>query len=568
MATIANQNQDQDLANPGNPVNQPGATSGTSGGVGTSQGGATNGGAAGPNQTPVSPVAASSNGGNASGYTDVGTYLNANQNNQAANNLGSQVAGNLTSSYNTTMGDINNSANSQTSSINSGYTPENTQLIQQAEANPTSFAYNTPTAAPQDTTGFLNAGNSLAFASAPTLNQGNITAYQNQLNDTYTGPTTWADVTNANGTTTPGYGSLQGEVNTAQQNANINTPGMANVLTQQVEQQLNPGQTGQGINNLDTLLLTGNANNVNQVNTAAQPFAGLTNYLNTQNTNLGTDVTNAEANAAAASTAAQNAFTGTNGALTNLNADITNTTNQDLTQAQQGQTQLAQDLQNLETAGSTVPGQGITNYNVGQLSAADQAALGLTAQQTQTLEQALQNAGTSQYESAPNFGYWSPTSNINLDQFLQQQNPTTGITAGTVATPQQYQEMNAINQLFGSQAPLQTEVINPAMSSEAGTYNPQNYNQFNYQAALQAAQNAATTDQQQAQQQANAASAAALAQHNASKGGFLNKVENVAQVVNPVTYLANKGVANVGENIAAQVAYGGDINSYLDKEGK
>jgi hypothetical protein len=532
MATVQQSNQDeQSLGIPGNPINQP--ISGT-GATGSAPGGPNAVGANHANTNPVSPVQQNQAPQAGSGYTDVSAYLNANP--TGGTSIGNQVASNLTTGYNQVQGDINSSANAAQSAVNAGYTPSNEQLINQVASNPTAAAAN-----PSQTS-----------------------AFQAQLNDTYTGPTSWAD-TSANG----GYGTLQGEVNTAQQNANIQTPGMANVLTQQVEQQLNPGQTGQGINALDTLLLTSNPNAVNTVQQAAAPYAGLTNYLNTQNTNIGNDITAGQNNAAQASQNALNAFTGNTGTLTGLNQAINTETQNTLAQDTAEQQQLKTDLANLETPGAIAnQALGIQNYNVGTLSPQDLAALGLTQAQGTALQQALQNAGTSQYETAPNFGASSATAAEDLGSYLQQQNPNTVVNAGTVATPQQYQEMAAINQLLGSQAPTQTEAINPLNAAEAGTINPAQLNNFNYQGALTGATNFATQAQQAAQAQANGLSAAALAQHNASKGGLLNKIENAASLINPVTYADTVATNNGVNKIKNSLAHGGevkDVNEYLDK---
>jgi hypothetical protein len=436
---------------------------------------------------------------NGSGYTDVSTYLNANQ--QGGAQLGNQVAQNLNTGYNQVQSDIGNSVNTAQSAINSGYTPENTQLIQQVASNPT---------------GAVNDPNQLS-------------GFTGQLNDQYTGPTSWAD-----------QGTLAGEVQTAQQNANISNPGTANVLTQQVEQQLNPGQTSQGINSLDTLLLTGNPNAVNTVQQAAAPYAGLTDYLNQQGTNVGNAITGAQSNAAQASQDALNAFTGNNGTLTNLNNTINTTTQNQLTTDQQQQQQLATDLTNLEQQNGSIydASQGLKNYTVGSLSPQDIATLGITQDQASQLQAALQQAGTSQYETGHNFGASSAVAPIDLTQYLQQNNPNTVVNAGSVATPQQYQEMAAINQLLGSKAPTQGEAINPLNAASAGIVTPSSLNNFNYQGALTAAQTTAANERAAAQQQANQLTAAAdLAHAQSQHGGPFSSIGNFLNTAG--SYLAN-----------------------------
>ena len=528
MATIQDQNQDPNA--PQNPVNQP-TTGGTSAAAGTAQGGQTSPGAA-TNQQPVSPVQQNQNPQNGAGYTDVTSYLNANQ--QGGQQLGTQVAANLTTGYNNVQNDINNSANTAIGSINSGYIPENTQLIQQVAANPT----------------------------AAVADPNQLSGYEAQLNDTYTGPTTWADTTDANGNTIGGYGTLQGEVATAQQNADLQNPGTANVLTQQVEQQLNPGQTSQGINALDTLLLTGNPNAVNTVNAAAAPYANLTDYLNNQNTTIGTDVTNAQAAAAQTAQDAFNAVGGPNGTVNTLNNTINSTASSDLTAAQAEQQALtnafaanyAADTSEAGNAPVTGSAGALANQlatgaqtNLNTLTPAEISELGLTQDQYNSLLAAQNQAATAQFVNSPwqgNGDAWTQTQAVNLGQYLDGTAPTTSnINAGSVATPQQYAEMAAINQLLGTQAPTQTEAINPLNATAAGTA-PAGPT-FDYTDALAALQGLASGEQQQALTQADQTAQSQEQAHQAglSKGFTL--------LDNPLTHYFENPLSVVPQEISA-----------------
>jgi hypothetical protein len=458
--------------------------------------------------------------------------LNANQ--QGGNQLGQQVAQNVTNQYNTTKQGIDTSTQSAIGSANSGYIPENTQLIQQVASNPTQAANNPST----------------------------VNSFQAQLNDQYTGPSSYTDL-----------GTQQGNVANAQQYGNlINTPGGANVLTQQVENQLNPGQSSQGVNALDTLLLTGNPNAAQAVNTAAQPYNTLTDYLNTQAGNVGNAITAGQTGAAQTSQDALNAFTGANGTLTNLNTGINNTVSQDVASAQAQQAALNADIKNLYGgvaqnntpgtiqgfgAGNTNPWYNTQNYSVGQLSPQDLAATGMTQDQWNTLQGALQGAATStdtlsNIAGPHNFGAMTPTGQLDISQYLNEQNPSQMIQAGTVATPQQYQEMAAIQQLLGSQTP-QGNAINPLNAAEAGTYNPANLNQFNYNAALTGAQGLGTQEQQAAQAEANALESGAnlshaQGEHQGGVGGFFqNVISNPLN--NPISQFIENPITSVGNAI-------------------
>lgn len=487
MATLQDNDQNPNGAAPNQPVTGGTSAAGSSGGAGVN----------GPNQAPVSPVQQNVNPQSSQGYTDVSSYLNANP--TGGQQIGQGITSNLTQGYNTAKTGIDTSAQSANQAISSGYIPENTQLIQQVANNPTQAA----------------------------ADPNQVAAYQAQLNDQYTGPSNWADL-----------GTQQGNVATAQQNANLlNTPGGSNVLVQQVENQANPGQTGQGINALDTLLFQGTPGAVQAAQTAAAPTASLTDYLNSQNAAITGNIQGAQT--AAQQTAADALAAGT-GAVTNLNQAVTGTANSDLATAQAQQTALQNDIANLyggqaavttpttQTGayGAPVQTANDTNYTVGQLSPQDLQALGMTQDQWNQLQGALQSAGTSNWgTNGSTAGVFSPTTEINLENYLASQNPTsTGINAGTVATPQQYQEQAALNTLLGSQAPLQTEALNPAMASEAGTYNPTNLNQFNYQQALTDAQAAKTAENQYATQLSQSLANQANSIHAASQshGGFLN----------------------------------------------
>src|ERR1035437_3254352 len=164
MATVNQDNQDPNQQAPaGGPVNISG-TAGASASAGQGASGAP--GAA-------SPVSANTPQTN-QGYTDVGSYLDANK--AGAEQMGNQVAGNLNTKYGDVTKGIDKSGNDFIDSVNMGYTKA------------------------QDTSGML--ANAVQTASDP--NQ--VSAFQGQLNDKYTGPSSYGD-----------YGTQQGNVAQAQQ---------------------------------------------------------------------------------------------------------------------------------------------------------------------------------------------------------------------------------------------------------------------------------------------------------------------------------------------------------------
>jgi hypothetical protein len=487
------QNQNQAPATGGVPI------SGTAGGVSSSG----KGGAGQAASAPVSNVQQNAGAQNQQGYTDVGAYLNANQ--AGTQQMGGKVADNLTNQYNQTKQGIDTSSQAFQGAANSGYTPENTDLIKQVASDPTAAA----------------------------ADKGLSSGYTAQLNDQYTGPTNWSDL-----------GTLQGTVAQANQTAGlVNTPGGTNVLAQQIESPM----ASQGVNSLDAMLL-GAPNAQSQMQAAAQPFSTLNDYLNAQNTaGLGM-VTQGQNAAQQASSDALNAFTGANGTLTGLNTNINQAASKANADSAAQQAQLKADIGQIyggqavnNTAsslgtygGGTTPWANTQNYNVnaGALSPQDLQAMGITQDQWNQLSGAMSQAGTSQDMHGHNFGAGSGTSQIDLNQFLNSQAPNA--TAGTVATPQQYQQMAAIQSLLGSKNP-QGNAINPDMASQAGTYNPNGGNQFDFAGALSGAQNTAQDERDAAQQEANAISGQGDLAHAQSQhgGGLFSSMNNFLQGAAP-----------------------------------
>lgn len=428
--------------------------------------------------------------------------------------------------------------------------------------------------------------------------QNQLSAFQGQLNDVYGGPSNWADL-----------GTQQGKAAEAQQYGGLTkTPGGTNVLTQQVEQQLNPGQTSQGINQLDTMLLGGNPNAMQTVQSAADPYSTLNDYINQQNTNITGAIGQGQTAAAQASQDALNAFTGANGTYTNLNNVVNQQSADALAQAQAQQAALKADIGNLyggqtmDTGTRELIGYGGADfgawgnnpqYNVGQLSPETLASMGITQDQWNALQSAIQTAGTpatSQYYH--NFGAERPTTQMDLMSYLNQQDPTQMINAANTATPEQYAQMAAIQQLLGSKTP-QGAAINPLNASLAGTYNPANLNNFNYQQALQDVQNYNTQAQQASDEMTKAIVGNADLQHAQSQhgggvlGGIVNDFQHpgniITSVINPMSWGANiqnvaKGQPVGGQhmnpispqsNTVSTLAHGGEvpeIDEYLDSK--
>lgn len=514
MATIA---QQKDEDNKNNPAGGPTTVSNTGGGASNSpQAGQ------GPVQQNAAPQASQ-------GYTDVASYLNANQAGSA--DLGQRVSSNLNTKYNDTKSGIDTSFNQFKGDVTKGSVPQNTDLINQVAANP----------------------------NAAVSDPNKVAAFQGQLNAKYTGPTSWAD-----------QGTQQGKVNSANQYADLaSTPGGLNVYTQEAEAQTG-GPQSQGINQLDTLLLGGDPGAMGQVNGAASQYKSLNDYINAQNMAGSEAVTGAQNEAQNTAKTALNAFTGENGTLTNLNTSVNQNASKQLAEAQAQQTQLAKDLgmvynpetTNAMTGAVAKPGEAgyqnsgylqtdvPVNYSINNnaLSDSDLSSLGLSRDQWNSLSSALGEAGTSQMMNGHNFGQLSNTSKLDLGAGLTQADPTQRFTAANTATADQYAQMSAIQQLLGDKTP-QGGALNPALSSLAGTANSNGLSQFDYEGALQAAKGASQGNRQEAQDIANYLTSQANAKHDAGKGKFLNGLEQAAGIINPVAYLGNKGVADQGKKL-------------------
>jgi hypothetical protein len=285
------------------------------------------------------------------------------------------------------------------------------------------------------------------------------------------------------------------------------------------------------------------------IKAAADPYSTLTDYLNSQGTGITNAIGQGQSDAAGASQAALGAFTGANGTLTNLNNQIGN----ELSTAQTGY--------DAATGANSALKSGI---NSGTLTPEQIQSLGMTPDQYAALNAAQSRANTSQYMTGHNFGAASATGQADLSPFLTQQ-ATAGPSAGTVATPQEYAQMAAIQQLLGGQNPT-GNAINPSNSAQAGTYNPAGVNsKFDYAGALAGATGLGDQERQAAQDQANQLTSAADLSHAQSQhgSGFVTGLNN----------FGNSIVGTKGPQFSTgNLAHGGEVKSideYLDsKKGK
>lgn len=249
-------NAPENVSQPGGDVSQPATTGGAGGVTATGSGNVTGKvvGTANPSQP----------------FQNISSYLSANA--QGGQQLAGQVAGTVSQPINQAQTGITNAATDFTKSVNAGYTPENKDLISAVSSNP-------------------------AYVVAQ--NPENVTNFQAQLNNRYTGPTDFAQE--------PGYADLQAKIAQAQaQAANTQNESGIQTLLKGVE-----GPTTAGINKLDSLLLNVDPNNLKTIQDAGKGAGDLLPSLNQttadQNALAGTGQTTAQQTAAAALAALQSA---------------------------------------------------------------------------------------------------------------------------------------------------------------------------------------------------------------------------------------------------------------------
>lgn len=362
-------NEQNQMAPQGQTTNAP-----TSSGNTPSQSGGSAGAGAGGGAAKGSAVGTPSQFG--SSASNLGAYLSANA--PQIQGQANTVAGNLNTQYGQVGTDIGNAANQFGQSVSAGYAVPNQQAVQ---------------------TG-------LNEAQAGNVNANDASAFQGQLNDTYTGPQNFES-------TTP-YSNIQNEVSSAVQNASLlNSPsGLQNYFASTS----GPNAT-QATNTLDALLLQGNPQAQQTVQTAANQFQNLTPQFQNSVTAADQGVTQAQQAAQQASQYAQGQF----------NPFVQNFGNQITNGAQQAEAQ--------RQAYNTAQQQ---NYN--------------TLTPIQQAIQAYQGTGLNITDP--------------LGTYLNQTPITNAINSQNYSTPQQYAEAQALQQLSNNSLNLP---INQSTVNLAGT---------------------------------------------------------------------------------------------------
>jgi len=261
----------------------PGSTSGVQGAATTSGG---------PQSTTQAPGSAPS-----SPWNNINSYLSNNA--PQAAQMGQNVAANIQNQYSNIGNEIAQTNQNFQSAVGAASTPENASLINEVSTNP------------------------IAAASNPA----NVTAFQGQLNDTYTGPTDITQYTSPTNTTgTSDWANINNAINA---NAQTYATAASPASTQQLAQTLEGSSITPGITNLDTILLNQNPDSISAITNAAGQWNNLNSLLSQAQTSSNPIAQNAIASATAAQQDA-------NAALQGQETSATNALEQELSNAASG----------------------------------------------------------------------------------------------------------------------------------------------------------------------------------------------------------------------------------------
>lgn len=318
-------------------------------------------------------------------FQNLQSYLSANA--PQVNQQATKIAGDLSNQYGQVTGQVNQAQQDFGNQVKGGYVQNDSNLTNQAIADPTSFV----------------------------SNPDNIRAFQALYNDMYRGPQNFES-------TTP-YGELSQNVTKAASSAgNFKTlPGMQTYFQSQ-----NPNST-RGGNTLDAVLLQGNRDAYGKVQDAAKPFSTLSDYLSNATSTANAGVTAAQKEASDISSGLKNKFVGEQGIIPTFQSDLNNRLASTKAGAQSNAEKLMQDFL---AGGSATPNPTLTED--------EYKALGVSPAELQAITE-------SQY--ALRHDYNAP---VDLRGTLTQQSPDVVFNnANAIATPEEYQKAAALSQLTG-----------------------------------------------------------------------------------------------------------------------
>jgi len=432
-------------------------------------------------------------------FASLDKYLSANQG-QAA-----PLADKLTPGINQEYNNLDTQNNAAIASIDQqvksapGYTPSNPGVMAAESANPVSF----------------------------TNDPNNVQQFQSLLKNTYSGP--------ASAESTSDYANRQDAVNRAIATGKSNTTteaGRENLLSQ------NEATPTTGVTALNSAILSQDPNALSSIENAYTPFNNLLTNLQTGAKGVNATIGKEQADAAASSKAANDAIS------QQINALNTGVTGK-LTTAQQNAA-----AQNAKLKADLAAGTPSTD---------DLKMLGMSQDQWNSLSVAQKAAATAQtvQSNKGQFGAQTGTANIDLTNFLTQQDPNAVLNANNVATADDYAKAQAFQTLLkGLNLQTPATIINPSTATQAGTA-PTNMSNYDYQTALNTANNTKADEVAAAQAYVDALQSGAdenhaqLAASNAARQAKQQKVEALSMIGLPVAIASN--IPGIGKPIANAV---------------
>jgi len=217
-----------------------------------------------PGASGTAPAPAKGAGGQ---FATLQNYVDANQGQAAP--LANQITGGIQNQYNNLQGQNQSTLSGIGSDVNSGYTPQDTGVLSAEVANPVSFAANPP----------------------------NVSSFQKQLNDQYTGPA-----------------SAEGDSRYQTQLAKVNnaiSTGQNLTGTEAGRQQLlaqNEAAPSTSVTGLNEAILSKDPNAQASIESAYKPFSDLTSQLSTGAQGIDTNIGQAQTSAQGANAAANKAI--------------------------------------------------------------------------------------------------------------------------------------------------------------------------------------------------------------------------------------------------------------------
>lgn len=329
------------------------------------------------------------------GFATLDKYVNANQG--QAQPLADKIVGGINNQYNTLQGQNTSTLQGIQGQVDQGYTKSDPNLLAQESANPVSFANDT----------------------------NNVSAFQKQLNNQYTGPTSAQN--------DPGYQTQMANVTNAiatGKNQTGSEAGRAGLL-QGIEAAPTTGVTA-----LNNAILSQNSNAQGAIENAYTPFSNLTDQLSTGAGTINTNIGNAQKDANDSSTNANKQINDQfNGLNTSLNQRLTDATTQ----------------------------RDAYNNTITQ----NQATWNPVNTQVNSIDETLANL-TKGYTPTP--GGLSTITNP-LSQYINAPISTNSPTLQNVATADDYAKSQAYQTLMsGLKSGMGTPLLNQGDASQAGTY--------------------------------------------------------------------------------------------------